>query len=318
MSMIDVATDVDLPSLEAPEREAYWQVAVRDRLAPMAVRVIPDRPSIAGAIHSRHVGDLLFTDWDCPRMEGVRSRSKLRETEQDAVVIFAGYRGSEHLSFGGIDATLEADTLLVASGRAGGRFWVPDRVGKRTLVLPRVALEAADAGPEIPYCLLLDRHRPLVRLFHSFLEQVWRQLPGMNAADTEAARTALVALSAGAIRSQAGSVTDRSALPALRAQFDKWIGRNLRNGPIRVEDLAAAHNVSARTVHRAFSITGDTMTAVVRARRLAAVREDIVRTNLTMAAIAHRCGYYDPSHLGREFRRYFGASPGEYRQAYGY
>jgi AraC-like DNA-binding protein len=172
-------------------------------------------------------------------------------------------------------------------------------------------------GGDIPCCLLLDRDRPLVPLFRSFLDQVWRQAPGMNASELEAARAALVALTAGAIRTQGRSAADRSALPALRAQLDKWITRNLDKGPIRVEDLAAAHNVSTRTIHRAFAATGDTMTSVVRARRLAAVREDIIHTDLTVAAIAHRWGYYDPSHLGREFRRFFGAAPSEYRQAYG-
>ena len=54
------------------------------------------------------------------------------------------------------------------------------------------------------------------------------------------------------------------------------------------------------------------MTAVVRARRLAAVREDLVHTDMTIAAIANRWSYFDPSHLGREFRRHFGASPSEY------
>ena len=112
-------------------------------------------------------------------------------------------------------------------------------------------------------------------------------------------------------------MTPRSGLPALRAQIDDWIDNNLRSGPIHVEALAAAHNVSARTIHRAFSLTGDTMTAVVRARRLAAVREDLVHTDMTIATIAHRWCYYDPSHLGREFRRHFGVSPSEYRESHG-
>jgi len=313
---VTAAPDIDLLGLETTEREAQWEDAVRDRLTPMALRV-PRRNGDCGTIVSRDIGDLLITDWDCPPLEGMVSRRAALDSERDSVVIFAGYGGSERLTFGDTDATLQNGALVVVSGRVGGRFTVPARVNKRSLVLPRATVEAADSGAHIPSCLLLEPDRPLVRLFRTFLEQVWRQAPDMNAADTEAARTALVALAAGAIRTRATSVTERSALPALRAQLDKWITANLRKGPIQVEDLTAAHNVSARTIHRAFAITGDTMTSVVRARRLAAVREDVINTNLTIAAIAYRWGYYDASHLGREFRRYFDASPGEYREAYG-
>ncbi|GAA5168769.1 hypothetical protein GCM10023321_63330 [Pseudonocardia eucalypti] len=313
---VTAAMDLDLFGLETTEQEARWEGALRDRLAPMTVRV-PPRRGDGGIVRSRDIGDLLVTDWACPPLEGVRSRRATLDNERDSIVIFAGYAGSERFTFGGTDAILQDGTLAIVSGRVGGRFTVPDRINKRTLVLPRASVEAADSGAIIPSCLLLEPDRPLVRLFRSFLEQVWRQAPGMNAVETEAARTALVALAAGAIRTRGTSVTERSTLPALRAQLDKWITANLQKGPIQVEDLAAAHNVSARTIHRAFAITGDTMTSVIRARRLAAVREDIVHTNLTIAAIAHRWGYYDPSHLGREFRRHFGASPGEYRQTYG-
>jgi AraC-like DNA-binding protein len=156
----------------------------------------------------------------------------------------------------------------------------------------------------------------LVNIFHTFLDQVWTGLPDMTAAEREAARTALIALIAGIIRSDGVGVNEQSALPALRAQLDRSIAERLQDGPIRLEDLAAEVRVSTRTIHRAFALTGDTMKSVVRAQRLAAVRQDLLNTNLTIARIAHRWNYYDASHLGREFREVFGLSAGEYRQNY--
>jgi AraC-like DNA-binding protein len=194
---------------------------------------------------------------------------------------------------------------------------VPERVRKRTLTLPRAALLAAGCDANIPGCLVLEQDRPLVGVLFTTLDQVWSRLPAMHPSEIEATRRALVALTVGIIRAETGSVTGRSAVAALRAQIDNWITRNLRSGPIHIEDLAAAHNVSTRTIHRAFSLTGDTMTAVVRARRMAAVREELVNSNMTIATIAHRWCYYDPSHLRREFHRCFGVSPSEYRESHG-
>jgi len=176
---------------------------------------------------------------------------------------------------------------------------------------------AAGCDANIPSCLVLEHDRPLVGVLLMVIDEVWSRVPAMNASEVEATRGTLVTLTAGVIRAGSGPVTPRSGLPALRAQIDDWIDNNLRSGPIHVETLAAAHNVSTRTVHRAFSLTGGTMTAVVRARRLAQVREDLVHTDMTIATIAHRWCYYDPSHLGREFRRHFGVSPSEYRESHG-
>ncbi|WP_241769661.1 AraC family transcriptional regulator [Rhodococcus opacus] len=194
---------------------------------------------------------------------------------------------------------------------------VRERVRKRTLTLPRAVLVAAGCDANIPACLVVEQGRPLVGVLLRVLDEAWNRVPGMNTSEVEATRGALVTLTAGVIRVHSGPVKETSDMDALRAQIDDWITRNLRCGPIHIEDLAAAHSVSARTIHRAFALTGDTMTAVVRSRRLAAVREELVHTNMTIAKIAHRWCFYDPSHLGREFRRCFGVSPSEYRQSHG-
>lgn len=300
------------------EREGLWEQAMRERLGPIGIR-LPRDDCGAGKVQSADLADLLLTDWDCPPMDGYLSRRTMQgEPDRDAVVVMAAYGGEERLSFAGNDTLFGRGALLLASGEGVGRggFTVPKGLRKRSLVLPRAALMAAGSGLKIPCSLALGPDRPLVGIFQTFLDQVWDGLPDMTAPEIEAARTALVALIAGIVRSEGIGVNDQSALPALRAQLDRSIAERLRHGPVRLEDLAAEHRVSTRTIHRAFALTGDTMKSVVRAQRLAAVRQDLLNTNLKIATIAHRWNYYDASHLGREFREVFGLSAGEYRQNY--
>jgi len=283
------ATEIDVLDFEA----AGWEQAASAVLRPFRSPLRESRGD-AGRFSSREVGDLQLSEWDCPPLQGVLSLGKARDAQRDVVVVLAGFPGDD---------------------RDG--FTLPERIGRRTLTLPRAVLVAAGCDANIPACLVLEPDRPLVGVLLMVLDEVWSRLPAMSAWEVEATRGALLTLAAGVIRAESGSVTRRYGLPALRAQIDDWITNNLGSGPIRIEDLAAAHCVSARTVHRAFSLTGDTMKAVVRARRLAAVRDDLVHTDMTIAKIAHRWCYYDPSHLGREFRRYFGVAPSEYRDSHG-
>ncbi|MEU0316785.1 helix-turn-helix transcriptional regulator [Nocardioides sp. NPDC006273] len=300
------------------EREELWTQTMRERLGPARIRLSRDDCG-AGKVQSADLADLLLTDWDCPSFDGYVSRSVMKgEFDRDVVVVMAGYAGEERLSFNETDALLGPGALLIVNGDGLRRasFSVRHSLRKRTLVVPCSALRAAGGALAIPSALSLGPDRPLVNMFHTFLGQVWTGLPEMTAIEREAVRTALITLLAGIVQSEGTGVNDQSALPALRAQLDRSIAERLNDGPIRLEDLAAEHRVSTRTVHRAFELTGDTMKSVVRAQRVAAVRQDLLNTNLTIAAIAHRWNYYDASHLGREFRRVYGISAGEYRQHY--
>ena len=69
-----------------------------------------------------------------------------------------------------------------------------------------------------------------------------------------------------------------------------------------------------RTVNRIFNATGQTVGEVIRVRRLARAREDLVDSDRPVSAIAHRWGFSDPSHFTRSFKAHYGASPREYRQ----
>jgi AraC family transcriptional regulator, positive regulator of tynA and feaB len=285
------SAEIDVLDFEAAPSGARWEREVSDVLAAMGVP-LRQCPGGAARFLSREVGDLQLAAWDRPPSEGVLALDSAPDAQSDLVMV-----------------AIEDDD--------GGRLSLPERAVKRTLTLPRAVLVAAGCDATIPACLVLEQGRPLVGVLLMVLDEVWSRLPAMSAWEVEATRGTLVTLTAAVIRAESGSVIPRSGLPALRAQIDDWITSNLPNGPIRMEDLAVAHSVSARTIHRAFSLTGDTMTAVVRARRVAAAREDLVHTDRTIAAIAHRWGYYDPSHLGRDFRRHFGVSPSEYRERHG-
>jgi AraC family transcriptional regulator, positive regulator of tynA and feaB len=78
--------------------------------------------------------------------------------------------------------------------------------------------------------------------------------------------------------------------------------------------VAAANFVSKRTVQRLFNATGETASAYIRRRRLEMCRADILANPaLPIAEICRRWGLPDSSHLARQFRAHFGATPQQIR-----
>lgn len=305
------------PDVSSEERDFHWRTAVHDRLASLKLQPT-NRFQGYGSHEARDIGDLLITDWQCPDLEGIRGNT-MAAKEAESLLLFIVTTGRQIVQTPHETVVLRPGAILIMSSRTTGKIVIPGKVQKRTVRVPLTALAPYDTGPGVPDFLCLDTgENPLARLTQDFLTGVDAQLDQMSPVDAEGARNALLVLIAGMIRSShTPDVTETDFLPFLRQQLENWIADHLTEGAIRVGDLAVAHNVAPRTVHRAFATTGDTMGGVVRAHRLAAARNDLVHTAASVAAIAHRWGFCDASHLGREFRREFSMSPGDYRAAHG-
>jgi AraC family transcriptional regulator, positive regulator of tynA and feaB len=82
--------------------------------------------------------------------------------------------------------------------------------------------------------------------------------------------------------------------------------------------VATELGVSTRTVHYAFARAGTTFVQRLMELRLGRAH-DLLRNgrlfDLPVAEVAARCGFADPSHFARRFRRRFGQSPLQFRSA---
>lgn len=299
------------------EQEQGWRSAVRDRLVAMDLRST-DPSAPPASFRGRDLGDVLITDWGTPPLDALRGKA-MAANDEETLLLLTARDGEMDIELPDRTAVLRPGSVMLLRSRLTARVVVPGWLSKRSVRVPMCAMTPFDVGSRVPDFLAADASgSPLAWLLLDFLSGVDRQHDRLDAGGVEASRTALLTLIAGVVRaSQTSASRAGDLLPVLRQQMESWIAAHLAEGVIRVCDLAGAFNVAPRTVHRAFAATGDTVGSVVRAHRLSAARDDLVRTTLSVAAIAYRWGFCDASHLGREFRREMSMSPGDYRDAYG-
>jgi AraC-like DNA-binding protein len=92
----------------------------------------------------------------------------------------------------------------------------------------------------------------------------------------------------------------------------------LGDSDLSAEGLAARHGISSRYVRKLFEEEGASFSTFVLAERLHGVRRMLVdrrHAHLNVAQIAHENGFGDVSYFNRAFRRHFGATPSEIRDA---
>lgn len=108
----------------------------------------------------------------------------------------------------------------------------------------------------------------------------------------------------------------RARRPVLR-ELLAWIREHL-DEDCSVPALARAAAMSERSLSRLFRAELDATPAdVVEALRLEVARQHLEATELTVAAIAGRCGFGTPETLHRAFQRQLHITPTEYRSRFG-
>lgn len=104
----------------------------------------------------------------------------------------------------------------------------------------------------------------------------------------------------------------------LIAQVHRYIDEHMQDPGLTSSSIAAAHFVSLRHLQKVFEAEGESVSGVLRTRRLERCRRDLADPHLNHLAIAlvgARWGFTDAAHFSRLFKGVYGCSPREYRQS---
>ena len=106
----------------------------------------------------------------------------------------------------------------------------------------------------------------------------------------------------------------------LRERLLRTVHRGLSDPRLCPGTVATEHHISVRALHYAFAAAGTTFTEQLMQTRLQRARELLADPRLRdvpVIEVAARCGFTDPSHFARRFRRQFGLTPLVFRRTAG-
>lgn len=294
-----------------------WQQMLSATHLPWAVRLGEQAPGhpFEAWIRRWRVDDLALVDCECGPCSGTRQGRQVAETSGEYVIVLINRAGCETVSQGGADAHLRPGDAVVWDSVRPARFAVWEPLRKRSLLIPRAALDEVAPRSQITADVTLHGDVPAVRLLVSYLRSLSLTLPQLSPPAVAAARNAALELFAAAARPDSGTPGAASVRVALRSAMDRYIERHLPDRAVTPLAIAHAHGVSVRTVNRVYNATGQTVGEVIMARRLARAREDLTRTADPISSIAHRWGFADSGHFSRSFKARYGQAPRDYRDS---
>lgn len=277
-----------------------------------SVHVEPTDTAVPDGSGLRRIDDIWLIDWRAGPFDASRTARHVAENGHDHLVVDVVDAGGLFVRQSGSGSPVGAGGAIAWDAGLPVRVRAPEQAAGRRLVVPRGVLDdvGCHLSPLRPVGVLAA-----TTVLRGYLDTLRAAPETLSGPPAIAARNALLELIWGALQPEL-PLDPHALLPARRAAVDRFIDSHLGRPGLSVEDVAAAHGISARTLGRLFSATNDTFGRVLAAKRLARVREELLTRDATVESLARRWGFTDSSHLNRRFRSTFGASPASYRDAY--
>lgn len=257
--------------------------------------------------------DLNFVSAD--RQEVWRSRQAIARSRENFFYLLHIRSGRLGVEQQGRSAMIMPGDCTLVDSTAPYCFSFPDIDDILSVQIPRQWLQAWLPEPERLLAQPLTSHSPWGATLASALYNLnpaqlgELALPAGVVADQLAA---LLALAQGG-----ASAPTTSHQKAILHRLQQSLRERFHDPELDPASLAAEHGLSKRYLHMLFATAGTSFGATVLELRLDHARrllEDRRQQRLSIAEIAWRCGFTDPSHFARRFRQRFGHAPVAWRQ----
>ncbi|GAA2277968.1 AraC family transcriptional regulator [Streptomyces ruber] len=248
-----------------------------------------------------------------------------RQSAPETYAVALVLRGRQGISQNGREASLGAGDLVLFSASRPREAVVEARREPAASVLVRVPRSVLPLPPDRVNRLLAVRmsgREGVGCLLAGFLTHLTADSTSCRPADGQRLGGVLVDLITAWLAHHLDAQDQVPEHSRRRAQFleiQHFIHRHLDDDELSPADVAAAHHISLRTLHRLFHAHahGATVASYIRHQRLTRVRRDLADPHMAarpVHAIAARWGFPQPADFTRVFRTAYGMPPGEYRR----
>lgn len=301
------STQYSTLAVSAPRRFDYWKEVVCRHCQAADSKPL-SQSSFDGALAVNAMGALDICSLSAPLHYWERSAGHLRSGPAEDLWLGFSRNGHGQLEQGGRKASLAPGSLFLYDANQTFRFSFGGtenhlvRIPRALLTerLPRVADYTA---------MVLDDRRPGVAPLREMLRQA-ASTPASLQDENISNRYSSTLLDLLVISLELQDLKTSHEELDLYGRIMKYIQRHLTEPELSIEVIAQAHNVSTRTVTRAFARYQKTPVAEIWKERLHASREAIERgqvRSVSQAALDY--GFSDFSHFSHAFRKAFGVAP---------
>jgi AraC-like DNA-binding protein len=292
---------------------SYWIEAICEAFLEM--KADGDRENFDACLTKFQFGpiDLNFVDTD--PQEVWRTPAAIARSRENFFYLLYMRSGHMGVAQRGREAVIAPGNCLLVNSREPYRFSLPDRNNCLSVQIPQHWLRTWLPHPDDAAVITLADHCLWGATLASALGNLQSDALGDIALPFGVVADQIGAMLALAAGCQETSMTRSGA--SLLGRLTRTIEERSTDPTIDPASVAAEHNISKRYLHLVLAHGGTSFGAALieaRLRRAKAMLEDRRFARTSIADIAWRSGFANPSHFARRFRQRFGVAPGNFRR----
>nr|WP_238426411.1 helix-turn-helix domain-containing protein [Streptomyces adustus] len=303
--------------MSVSDRAEFWQDAVSRTFVPLDVELHEDEPATA-TILSRRMGFMQVSTVTAGPQTVARRPRMIARDGKETVTLTLMRRGVAERSQDGRDAVVHPGQFALSDSRRPFDKALRQAFNLTSFHFPRSALKVSDLELRAVTATSFGWDEPLSALLAGHLKRLDSSAEAVAPTQGDRLATVTCDLLACLIQERHGRLAPQepAAVQAMLLRVKEYMVRNLADPDLSLVEIASAHQVSLRYLHKLFETEGVTAARWIQQQRLERCRKELARTTSqapTVTVVAHSWGFANASHFSRVFRLAYGISPREFQ-----
>jgi AraC family transcriptional activator of tynA and feaB len=304
---------VDVSTTPIRRKVRQWSDVLHESYFPLDVTVESDFR--IGLLKRVDLGRIRFCTLDSDPMVTHRRLSHISPETKDFYVVEMPQETALGLRQRGREIMVQPGDFAIVNSAEMYTFDQRQKNQVQTLRIPCEALRDRLPGVDDWTVKTCSVNQPAVALFLDFLESYRRNGPSLSAALRATAERHLLDLMVLGLTASDARSDETATRIAHRQRALRTIERNFRNPNLEPSDIASTVGLSERYLQKIFSDRSETVTAILRRRRISEAKTLLVNRQerrLSVTQIAYAVGFSDAAYFSRVFRQETGVAPVQY------
>lgn len=308
--------ETDSTDQVAPQdRIPYWNGLIWQLLGRLRSEAHSDGAFCGRLLHC-DAGDVRLCRLSASSHRVTRTPDLIRQDDRGLLKVVFQIAGSTWFEQGGRKTLLQPGEWSIYDTMKSYTVSNTSDIEQLVLLAPREKVLAAHLNPDELLVQRYDARSGIGRLAGELLHKAFDEIESCSSESAEAIGDAVTQLLRQSLMERAGRPTSLSLREALRDRIKTYILRNLRDPNLSIGRIAAALRCSKRSLHKAFSNDGATLSDTIWRLRLEHCRRDLVSPACawkSITEIAFSWGFSSATHFSKAFKDAYGMSPKAYR-----
>ncbi|MGE5147179.1 MAG: helix-turn-helix domain-containing protein [Candidatus Eiseniibacteriota bacterium] len=295
------------------DRFGDWMDTVCRTYVALDATPADDTPFRAG-IDVTHLGDTVFSELHATAQRVDRRPVDIARSTVECAIVLVQRAGTMVVAQDGRELVLTPGTATIVDTTRPYAFNVREPIRQIVVHCPLHRFSGRLRSMRAVTAARIARDSPTGALLAGTLDVLAGECGRLAPSHAEAVGRYVLDLIAVALEAtpEGGAAVPSRGSAALLARLKAYVRENLADPALAPAQIAAAHGISVRHMHRLFHESGDSVGAAIRRGRLdrcCADLEDPRQRGRSVTEIALRWGFNDSAHFSRAFKARFGISP---------